>query len=106
MSPAQALGTAGNQCVDHLKHNQHRGAEPAWRALKPGNEDPVEFGTELTTKAGGVRTQDCSMERRREHVPFHRFDSGRRRWALAASTWSASRRASAFAVAWPWAVIR
>jgi hypothetical protein len=58
----------------------------------------LQLGTELASEALRISQERRAVEKRRNVVESHRFDSGSSFRARAASTWSASLFASAFAV--------
>ena len=109
--PPFDLGTrplcqAGQQCVDHVVAGKQRRARAR---LLPGlsqalDQDAIQLGAEVAPKAPRVSHERQPVSGARD-CDRHRFDSGSSRWARAAATWSARRRASALATDRPCAVI-
>ena len=101
-SQAAPLGNAGRERIGNVVAGE-RGDAPLRLAAgrrKPLHEDSIQLLSELATEPARIRGQRDPMNRARD-LDRHRFDSGRRRWARAAATWSARRRASARATVRP-----
>ena len=97
----RAFGGSGDHPVGQFVPGEDGGTPPGRRAVEALLEDPFQFVTELVPKVIRVGVQRDAVQRAGETMAGHFLDSGSSRWARAASTWSASRRASARAVARP-----
>ena len=106
MTTTESRGDAGEQSIRHLQRDECHDARQAAAASQPLEEHLVQLGAELPPETRWVREERDTVQRAGKATTVQRFDSGSNRWARAASTWSASRLASAFAVARPCAVIR
>lgn len=102
---APTFGHAGKRRVARQIKDQQCSAQRRCLGViaQAAVEDALEFLSKLAAETGRVRDQRGSVQEPREP---HRLDSGSSRCARAASTWSASLRASAFATVRPWAEIR
>lgn len=89
-------GYAGRDGIENFEEREaERSRETA--TTQPLAKDVLQLVAELTPELPGV-SQQCRAIERRKSCGSHRFDSGSSRCPRAASTWSARRLASAFAV--------
>ena len=106
MTTTESRGEAGQQGIRYLQRDECRDARQTATAGQPLQKDLLQLGAELLPEARGIRKERRAVQCAGKAMAVHRLDSGSNRWARAASTWSASRIASALAVARPYAVIR
>ncbi len=106
MAMPGAFGRARNEGIADFEAGENEGTLHRRRSFEPLLEDSVQLVAELAPEAGRIRVQRRTVQSASRPLPLHFLDSGNSRCARAASTWSARRRASARAVARPWAVIR
>lgn len=101
-----AFSHTRQQSVDDAEAGQRGGVRSSVRLFEALLAYACQLVAELVPEPSGIRAEGDAVQRVGDAVVSHFLDSGRSRWARAASTWSARRRASALAVVRPWAVIR
>ena len=106
VAAVSARGEAGEDRVHELGERERQRLGRRSAARQPLEKGLVQLGTELSPEPRRIGEKRKTVQCAGGTMTVHRFGSGSRRWARAASTWSASRRASACAVARPCAVIR